>query len=88
MLETTVISEAEFDKTYKPIPGEDNSDWRDWRDIPEGTPVERVWTVVEGDDGEYILTGYHTVNYIARVVTEVPWEDEGLEVECEKVPEE
>lgn len=33
-----------------------------------------VWTMVDGDDGTYILAGAHSVNRICYLVTEVPWE--------------
>lgn len=73
------ISELEFDELYKPIPGPDGSDWRQHYEIPKDTPVANVWTVIEGDDGkEYISPGYHIVNYVARVVTKIPWANELL----------
>lgn len=77
---TAEIGEDEFDATYKPIAGPDGSEWREHREIPEGTPAEKVWTVVDGDDRQYIMPGYHMVNYVARVVTEEPWKDELLTV--------
>src|SRR6478735_5152653 len=76
----TEIGEDEFDETYEPIPGPDGSDWREHYEIPDGTPVERVWTVVDADDGQYVMPGYHMVNYVARIVTENPWTDELLTV--------
>jgi hypothetical protein len=33
----------------------------------------RVWTWVDGDDGTYIMNGYHLVNRIGYFVTEVPY---------------
>lgn len=33
---------------------------------------DRVWTLVDGDDGTYIVNGYHLVNRIAYFITEVP----------------
>lgn len=80
-MSTVEIGEDEFDATYKPIIGPDDSEWREWRDVPEETPVEKVWTVVDGDDGRYfILPGYHMVNFVARIITEKPWSDELLTV--------
>ena len=33
----------------------------------------RVWTVIENDDGELIITdGYHLVNRIGYIITKVP----------------
>jgi len=42
-------------------------------ELVKSLPVESVWTVVDGDDGDqWILTGIHTVNRICYLVTEVP----------------
>jgi hypothetical protein len=38
-------------------------------DIANKTPM-RVWTMVDGDDGMYLLQGYHLVNRIYYVITE------------------
>ena len=40
----------------------------------------RVWTLVDGDDGTYIVNGYHLVNRIHYFITEIPFEGEFLEV--------
>jgi len=45
------------------------------------TEPDRVWTLVEGDDGNlYITNGYHLVNRINYFVTKNPFEGEFLEV--------
>lgn len=42
----------------------------------------RVWTVLEGDSGDlFIQAGYHFVNRMGYIVTEVAWEDSRLYVE-------
>jgi hypothetical protein len=33
------------------------------------THPDRVWTVVEGDRGEYVIAGYHVVNRIGYLIT-------------------
>jgi hypothetical protein len=40
-------------------------------------PLNRVWTVVEGDNGKdwYALTGYHVVNKLFYLVSEQEWTD-------------
>ena len=45
--------------------------------INKKTPM-RVWTMVDGDDGMYLLQGYHLVNRIYYVITneEAKSEDE------------
>lgn len=45
------------------------------------TDPRRVWTLVDGDDGNlYIVDGYHLVNRINYFVTEVPFEGKFMEV--------
>jgi hypothetical protein len=44
------------------------------------TEPKNVWTMVEGDDGWYIINGYHLVNRVAYFVTELPFEGDFLEV--------
>jgi len=41
---------------------------------------KRVWTLVDGDVGTYIVSGYHLVNRIAYFITEEPFEGDFLEV--------
>lgn len=48
---------------------------------------DRVWTLVDGDDGTYIINGYHLVNRIAYFITEVPHTGADIEVEDEKYEE-
>jgi len=38
-------------------------------------PNSTVWTEMDGDNGVYLVQGYHLVNRIAYYVTEVPWTD-------------
>jgi hypothetical protein len=45
------------------------------------TDPRRVWTLVDGDDGNlYIVDGYHLVNRVNYFVTEVPFEGKFMEV--------
>jgi hypothetical protein len=39
-------------------------------------PNDTVWTEMDGDDGVYIVAGYHLANRICYYVTEIPWTDE------------
>jgi hypothetical protein len=41
-------------------------------------PVNRVWTVVEGDNSDILWaqTGYHVVNRVYYLVTEEEWGEE------------
>ena len=41
---------------------------------------KHIWTEVDGDNGCYIIAGYHWVNRIHYYITEKPWDDEDTEV--------
>jgi hypothetical protein len=41
---------------------------------------KHIWTEVDGDEGSYIVAGYHFVNRIHYYITENPWEDEWTEI--------
>lgn len=38
-----------------------------------------IWTIIEGDDDLYIVTGYHIVNRLGYLITEEPFLDENEE---------
>jgi hypothetical protein len=38
-------------------------------------PNSTVWTELDGDEGVYLVSGYHLANRIAYYVTDVPWDD-------------
>jgi len=48
-----------------------------------GLDVERVkkadpmciWTLIDGEDGQYLIAGYHLVNRVGYCLTEVPFTD-------------
>jgi hypothetical protein len=45
------------------------------------TEPNRVWTLVEGDDGNlFIISGYHLVNRLNYFITAKPFEGESFEV--------
>jgi hypothetical protein len=37
---------------------------------------KRVWTMVDSDDGMYLIAGYHLINRIYYVVTKEEWSDQ------------
>jgi len=83
---------------YKPIPNHLNEDGVDYFEtygielgyvlgVADCDP-NRIWTYVDGDGGTYLINGYHLVNRIYYMITEVPYEGEYVEVivsqeECE-----
>ena len=38
-------------------------------------PNSTVWTELDGDNGVYLVSGYHLANRISYYVTDVPWDD-------------
>ena len=40
--------------------------------------IHNIWTWVDGDEGSYLVAGYHIVNRIGYFITEVPWTIHGL----------
>ena len=73
-----VLTEDEFYKQFKPITHPDGSDfWGNFKDIvTAGIPVERIWSAVDGEGGDFLLPGCHVVNVYAHMVTEVPWTED------------
>ena len=78
-------------KTFKPIINP-NNDWgsdatysafetygEDYEVVKNANP-NNIWTEVDGDEGTYIIAGWHFVNRIQYFITEVPWTDEWTEV--------
>ena len=46
------------------------------QDFVIAQPNENVWTEVDGDEGTYIVSGFHYVNRIQYYVTENTWEED------------
>jgi hypothetical protein len=41
--------------------------------VVQNTDPHHVWTVLEGDTGLKVVAGYHTVNRMNYITTEIPW---------------
>lgn len=89
------MTEDEFEAQFEPLSFTDEMG----QEAPEGVqwvefevakryPPERVWSVVDGDDGEYYLPGFHVVNKFAYIITKKPWTDETLEVRVDSMEDE
>ena len=69
---------------YKPIknhivPNDDTTSFETYGDELEFVrqqPDNTIWTEMDGDEGVYIVTGYHFVNRICYYITEVPWQND------------
>jgi hypothetical protein len=46
----------------------------------KNTEFKYVWTIVESDEGTVLIPGVHLVNRLGYFITEVPWENENIEV--------
>lgn len=68
------LSEEEFEERFLPKQM-DNGDLYELDDLKRlGIKAEHVWTIVEGDSGDlYASAGYHVVNRLGYIVTEMPW---------------
>lgn len=73
--------------TYKPIKntltnGEDYhfETYGNEYEFIKAQDQNKVWTEVDGDEGTYIISGWHFVNRIHYYITEEPWEDDMTEV--------
>jgi hypothetical protein len=78
------MDEFEFERRYRPIVTETGA-WRDfdWTDPEEKRLIDvacserRIWTTVDDGSGFVMLvSGWHFVNRLGYVVTEVPFESE------------
>lgn len=47
------------------------------------TPLTRIWSVIEGDEGQVIVAGRHWVNCLGWIVTEQAWAHDMIEVVLE-----
>ena len=90
----------EFIDTYKPVTNhlDDNAAFDGWMFETYGvendyvntinkTDACRVWTIIDSE-GLAIIAGKHWVNRIGYLITEIPWEDENIEIEFDEVTDE
>lgn len=94
----TQLTEDEFVDRFNPETNEDGSLYRqrDWTnpedlvEIQKASAESRLWTQIDGDGGEWVLSsGYHRVNRNYYVITESPIPvGQDIEVMDEDKPEE
>lgn len=79
----TLISEDDFFDQYRPVntpgtPADGGEFYHEYEHVKD-MDAHSVWTIVDGEDGGmYAIPGFHVVNKVCYVVTEVPWKT-GLE---------
>lgn len=95
-----IISEEQFYETYKPVknPFNANASWDGSMLEPFGrelahvqdvfkTAPDKVWTVLDCDGPHVVGSGFHYVNRVGYIITEVPVEP-GQSVVTEADPDE
>jgi hypothetical protein len=77
------MTESEWSTKYRPIKNHLVSDdttsfetYGEELDFVTQQPNSTVWTEMDGDNGVYIVQGYHLANRISYYVTEIPWQDD------------
>lgn len=75
-----LMTEDEFDEKFTTVTPLDENGYEDdtIRPTDEGLDKEskHLWTIVEGDNGLYALTGWAKVNAIGYILTEEAWEED------------
>jgi hypothetical protein len=79
------LTQDEWEEKYLPIKNP-NNDWGgDYSSFetysPDVTfvseqPDNTIWTEMDGEDGVYIVSGYHLVNRIQYYITQKPWTED------------
>ena len=78
------LTTDEWYDTFKPIPNHITGDcdtscsfetYGDELAFVLAQPDNTIWTEMDGDEGTYIVSGYHLVNRIQYYVTKKPWDD-------------
>ena len=77
---TKELTEDQFDEQYKSLDGPDGSMIWEHDDVKD-IPLNRVWTVVDGDEGQQCaMPGKHIVNKVGYLVTERPYTSDDITV--------
>jgi hypothetical protein len=85
------ITNEQWEEHYKPTPNlisEEGFAFETYGDelaYVATRDAHHVWTEMDGDNGVYIVNGFHYVNRIQYYVTEVPWTEDVEIVVCEYI---
>ena len=81
------MTESEWEEKYKPMTNTITNDgttyetYGDELDFVMSQKPEHIWTEIDGDDGVYIVNGYHLVNRLSYYITNVPHnEDDHIQI--------
>lgn len=76
----TYLTQDQWDERFTVVEDAEGETIRDEApvnpDAAEDEVNHHLWTVVEGDNGLYVQTGWHYVNRVGYVITEEPWDTE------------
>ena len=76
------MTESEWANKYGLLPNHITNDGNSFETYGEELayvcqqPNSTVWTEMDGDNGVYIVSGYHLANRIQYYITELPWSDD------------
>jgi hypothetical protein len=76
------MTETQWANKYKPKPNCFTNDGNSYETYGQELeyvclqPHSTIWTEMDGDEGVYIVQGYHLVNRIQYYITEIPWTDD------------
>ncbi|MFN8928829.1 MAG: hypothetical protein ACK5WQ_00485 [Alphaproteobacteria bacterium] len=95
------ITEDQFHDFFKPMKNHLNPhasfDWGDGfgtlfetygqeYEFVKSQPQNKIWTFCNGDDGDFIVSGWHYVNRVGYFITEIAFHDNAeIEVQLESV---
>lgn len=89
---TKKLTYDQWFEQYKPqlnhiMPSEDNYIYETYSDelnyILKLKDTKNIWTLIESDyNDQWIIPGIHIVNRMGYFVTENPWENENIEIDC------
>lgn len=95
-----ILTEDNFDELYRPIKNhlEENASFDGTMFETFGPELQyvlsfandlkrsqRVWTIVEADGSTFLIAGYHIVNRLGYIITEVEWTDEDTSFQYEDI---
>ena len=93
-----MINEIEFFERYRPIqnPYTEEGSWNNTMFETYGDELayvkssefsdKQIWTLIDCENEEtYIIPGFHFVNRNGYFITQIPWEDDTIEVNCNEM---
>ena len=92
------LTEDQFDEEYKPQKNhlDDNASYTGCMYETYGEELQfvwekhqsdptKVWTLIDGDEGQYIAAGFHRVNRWGFFITEKGWSSHEIEIKLDTI---